>query len=99
MHFYLPGRVPPRLTETADGREIAGDGGASACGPEEGIVGTTRSQRGRGDVNDSTAQGPLPWVVDVGMEGLGAAGGRGAAWRRVWRGKTPGPRSRRSSPT
>jgi len=38
--------------------------------------------------SDSTAQGPTPWVVDVGMEGTGKKAERGAAWRRVWRGKT-----------
>lgn len=28
-----------------------------------------------------------PWVVDVGMEGTGKKSERGAAWRRVWKGK------------
>lgn len=35
----------------------------------------------------SSAQGEQPWVVDVGMEGTGKKSERGAAWRRVWRGK------------
>ena len=37
---------------------------------------------------ESSATGALPWVVDVGMEGKGKKSERGAAWRRVWRGKT-----------
>ncbi|ABO97979.1 predicted protein, partial [Ostreococcus lucimarinus CCE9901] len=31
--------------------------------------------------------GEQPWVLDVGMEGTGKKSERGAAWRRVWKGK------------
>ena len=81
VHFY-PGSGP-----TADNRNLP-----DLCTeeqpvwPEEGIVDDPFSVAQA--AGDSTAQGPLPWVVDVGMEGLGKRADRGAAWRRVWRGKT-----------
>ena len=84
VHFY-PGSGPTADNRNLDGREMLETEEPPAW-PEEGIVDDPFSVAQAKD--DSTAQGPLPWVVDVGMEGLGKRAERGAAWRRVWRGKT-----------
>ena len=84
VHFY-PGSGPTADNRNLDGREMLATEEPPAW-PEEGIVDDPFSVAQAKD--DSTAQGPLPWVVDVGMEGLGKRAERGAAWRRVWRGKT-----------
>ena len=84
VHFY-PGSGPTADNRNADGRELL-ETEEPPVWNEEGIVDDPHSVAAA--MNDSTAQGPLPWVVDVGMEGLGKKAERGAAWRRVWRGKT-----------
>lgn len=84
VHFY-PGSGPTADNRNTDGREMLPTEEPPVW-PEEGIVDDPFSVAQAKD--DSTAQGPLPWVVDVGMEGLGKRAERGAAWRRVWRGKT-----------
>ena len=84
IHFY-PGSGPTGDNRNLDGRELLQTEEPTVW-PEEGIVEDLYSLAAAKD--DSTAQGPLPWVVDVGMEGTGKKAERGAAWRRVWRGKT-----------
>ena len=84
IHFY-PGSGPTGDNRNLDGRELLQTEEPTVW-PEDGILEDFYSLAAAKD--DSTAQGPLPWVVDVGMEGTGKKSERGAAWRRVWRGKT-----------
>ena len=93
VHGYGRGRgfsFYPGSGPTDDNRNPAGEEllptEEHAVWDEEGIIEdpmTVAQAR-----QESSATGALPWVVDVGMEGKGKKSERGAAWRRVWRGKT-----------
>ena len=93
VHGYGRGRgfsFYPGSGPTDDNRNPAGEEmlptEEHAAWDEEGIIEdpmTVAQAR-----QESSATGALPWVVDIGMEGKGKKSERGAAWRRVWRGKT-----------
>ena len=82
---FYPGSGPTADNRNAEGGEMLATQ-EPAVWREEGVVEDPASVAAAHD--DSTAQGALPWVIDVGMEGTGKKAERGAAWRRVWRGKT-----------
>jgi len=80
-HHFYPGTGPTKSTKG----EYELDTEEAATWEEDGIVEDPMHVDAENRV--STAQGEQPWVLDVGMEGTGKKSERGAAWRRVWKGK------------
>lgn len=80
-HHFYPGTGPTKSTKG----EYELDTEEAATWEEDGVVEDPMHVDAENRV--STAQGEQPWVLDVGMEGTGKKSERGAAWRRVWKGK------------
>ena len=80
-HHFYPGTGPTKSTKG----EYELDTEEAATWDEDGVVEDPMHVDAENRV--STAQGEQPWVLDVGMEGTGKKSERGAAWRRVWKGK------------
>ena len=81
QHHFYPGTGPTKSTKG----EYDLDTEEAAQWNEDGVVEDPSHVDAERLV--STAKGEQPWVVDVGMEGTGKKSERGAAWRRVWKGK------------
>lgn len=81
QHHFYPGTGPTKSTKGEYDLETE----EAAQWSEDGVVEDPTHVDAERRV--STAKGEQPWVVDVGMEGTGKKSERGAAWRRVWKGK------------
>jgi len=81
QHHFYPGTGPTKSTKG----EYDLDTEEPAVWEDDGVVEDPIHVEAENRV--STARGEQPWVLDVGMEGTGKKSERGAAWRRVWKGK------------